>query len=534
MRLSICCLWVFLLFGQTEVSAELRIVNGERATLGNWPWMVAIFHSNSTPINAQFCGGSLIHPSWVLTASHCTDNETVKSIKVVLGRHTLSQNKVGQIIGIKKIIKHPGYNSNPTAPKDDIALLQLEKPYTQAAVLQVANRYSDSLKVGAFATVIGWGKTNPTDNNSYAESLRQTNVPIVANAVCNGPLSYRGDVRDTMFCAGFQDGHTDACVGDSGGPLVIQTETGWQQIGLVSWGESCAQPNFYGVYTRLSSYQDFISQYVCNSESGTSLSQLNVCTDNTTIFQNTHLTNISTRAPILGGANNVIVGFILEGTGTQQIVLRGWGLETRVDPMLILQKQLSDGNWQIVAGNNNWQKGARYPEIPSQMTSSFEANDAALFLELAAGVYTVNLSSVGQTGRGLVGVDAIDSNQNIKLINLSTRAPIKGGADNIVAGFIITGGGTQKILLRGWGLDAGVDPVLRLQKQLSSGTWNVIANNDDWQTDSRHAEIPNYMTANFKSNDAALLRDLQAGVYTVTLSSGDANGLGLVGVDALN
>jgi len=88
--------------------------------------------------------------------------------------------------------------------------------------------------------------------------------------------------------------------------------------------------------------------------------------------------------------------------------------------------------------------------------------------------------------------------------------------------------------LRGWGLDAGVDPVLRLQKQLSSGTWNVIANNDDWQTDSRHAEIPNYMTANFKSNDAALLRDLQAGVYTVTLSSGDANGLGLVGVDALN
>jgi len=246
------------------------------------------------------------------------------------------------------------------------------------------------------------------------------------------------------------------------------------------------------------------------------------------------LINISTRAPILGGANNVIAGFIIEGTGTQQIVLRGWGLEAGVDPMLTLQKQLSNGNWKIIAGNNNWQNGARYTAIPSQMTASFEANDAALLLDLAEGVYTVNLSSVAQTGRGLVGVDAIDSNQNIKLINLSTRAPIKGGADNVVAGFIITGGGTQKIVLRGWGLETGVNPKLTLQKQISNTQWKVIANNDNWQTDARHAEIPAYLTANFESNDAALLRDLQPGVYTVTLSSVGANGLGLVGVDALD
>ncbi|EDN66713.1 hypothetical protein BGP_5405 [Beggiatoa sp. PS] len=244
------------------------------------------------------------------------------------------------------------------------------------------------------------------------------------------------------------------------------------------------------------------------------------------------LINISTRAPILGGANNVIAGFIIEGTGTQQIVLRGWGLETGVDPMLTLQKQINN-QWNILASNNNWQRGARYLEIPSQMTTSFEANDAALLLDLAEGVYTVNLSSLGQTGRGLVGIDAIESNPNIKLINISTRAPIKGGADNVIAGFIIEGTGTQKIVLRGWGLEAGVNPKLQLQKQLN-GTWEIIASNDNWQTDARHAEIPNYMTANFESNDAALLRDLQPGVYTVTLSSVGANGLGLIGVDAID
>jgi len=246
----------------------------------------------------------------------------------------------------------------------------------------------------------------------------------------------------------------------------------------------------------------------------------------------TRLINLSTRAPILGGANNVIAGFIIEGTGTQQIVLRGWGLEAGVDPMLTLQKQVNN-QWSIVAGNNNWQRGSRYLEIPSQMTKSFETNDAALLLDLTAGVYTLNLSSVGKTGRGLVGVDAVGSNQNIKLINLSTRAPIKGGADNVVAGFIIEGTGTQKIVLRGWGLDAGVNPKLILQK-LSNETWQEVARNNDWRTDSRHAEIPAYMTANFESNDAALLRDLPVGVYTVTLSSVGINGLGLIGVDIID
>ncbi|EDN67785.1 hypothetical protein BGP_0364 [Beggiatoa sp. PS] len=104
----------------------------------------------------------------------------------------------------------------------------------------------------------------------------------------------------------------------------------------------------------------------------------------------------------------------------------------------------------------------------------------------------------------------------------------------MVAGFIIEGTGTQKIVLRGWGLEAGVDPVLRLQKQSASGTWDLIANNDNWKDDAGYAEIPDYMIANFEPNDAALLRNLQAGVYTVTLSSVGANGLGLLGVDAID
>jgi hypothetical protein len=111
---------------------------------------------------------------------------------------------------------------------------------------------------------MGWGSISKT-GNLYPDELRQTEVPITSNAVCNAPRSYPDKIDDKMLCAGYLQGGKDACVGDSGGPLVVTTSTGWKQVGIVSYGEGCALPNYYGVYTRVSPFQEFIKEHICST-----------------------------------------------------------------------------------------------------------------------------------------------------------------------------------------------------------------------------------------------------------------------------
>lgn len=266
MRQSILIWLLLILSVQATIAATPRIINGTRAKAGQWPWMVAIFNSESlSPFKGQFCAGSLIHPSWVLTSAHCTEGETVNSIKVLLGRDTLSDETTGEISEIKQIIIHPDYDYHPKNPSADVALLELAKPSTQP-ILRLAERYSDLIQPGELATIIGWGATRTSRYNPrYADSLQQATVPMVSNEVCNSPLSYNGDVQTTMLCAGYETGGIDACVGDSGGPMVIKTDQGWQQIGIVSWGEGCALPNYYGVYSRVPLFQEYITQTICKT-----------------------------------------------------------------------------------------------------------------------------------------------------------------------------------------------------------------------------------------------------------------------------
>jgi secreted trypsin-like serine protease len=87
--------------------------------------------------------------------------------------------------------------------------------------------------------------------------LREVTVPFVTNSICNDPLSYAGQVTANMICAGLAEGGKDSCQGDSGGPLVHLAAAD-RLVGIVSWGEGCANPGKYGVYTRIANFKPWV------------------------------------------------------------------------------------------------------------------------------------------------------------------------------------------------------------------------------------------------------------------------------------
>lgn len=103
--------------------------------------------------------------------------------------------------------------------------------------------------------VTGWGALS--ENGNSPDLLQKVEVPFVDNAKCK--QTYFGLNEQQMLCAGYEEGGKDACQGDSGGPMVFRYSSDqWVVAGVVSWGWGCARPNTPGVYTRVSSYAQWI------------------------------------------------------------------------------------------------------------------------------------------------------------------------------------------------------------------------------------------------------------------------------------
>jgi secreted trypsin-like serine protease len=121
-------------------------------------------------------------------------------------------------------------------------------------VLLESSEENLALTTGQMLWVTGWGATN--EGGLVVSRLNELSIPYVARETCNDPLSYNGQITESMICAG--KAGRDSCQGDSGGPLIIKRNGSAQLVGIVSWGEGCARPGKFGVYTRVPKFVSWI------------------------------------------------------------------------------------------------------------------------------------------------------------------------------------------------------------------------------------------------------------------------------------
>ncbi|XP_047500412.1 trypsin-1-like isoform X2 [Penaeus chinensis] len=233
-----------------------RIVGGVVTEKNEYPWLVGLSQSGDTS-NHPFCGGSVYNDVWVLTAAHCVDGSSPSSVEILYNMWDWTSSTATQIVkrSVAEIIMHPQYDSNTI--DNDIALIRVSSPVNLdlLGIMPVCLPSSTDSFANKNGIVTGWGTL--THGGNQPDQNYEVTVPIRTDSECIGSYGSEFTV-DNMICAGFPAGGSDSCQGDSGGPLTVDVNGQHYLAGIVSWGYGCASAGYYGVYTNVPNYLNFI------------------------------------------------------------------------------------------------------------------------------------------------------------------------------------------------------------------------------------------------------------------------------------
>jgi secreted trypsin-like serine protease len=202
------------------------------------------------------CTGTLVSPTTIVTAGHCSSITGVAEptpigqpgqlIDVTLGSNKIDD-PAGEHPAVSQVIVQDDYLFT-NGSSNDVALLKLATPSAQTPVKIAGSGEESSWAPGTLATIAGFGVT--TEGGDQPDVLQEAQVPITTDAYATQAYGTGYDPV-TMIAAGFPQGGVDTCQGDSGGPLLVNAPGGLRLVGDTSFGDGCAQPGKPGVYGRV-------------------------------------------------------------------------------------------------------------------------------------------------------------------------------------------------------------------------------------------------------------------------------------------
>ncbi|XP_041836644.1 trypsin-like isoform X3 [Melanotaenia boesemani] len=202
--LCLCFVLLDLTTVHSRVLMQGRIVGGYTAAPNSIKYIVSLQSTSGQ----HFCGGSLVHRYWVLTAAHC--NIGKDQMMIVAGDYKVNIFEgTEQYAKPHRLVVHPLYNRSTN--NADIMLIKLQAPMILNKFVSLAPlpRQGTGVVEGHVCRVSGWGY-NSLSGGQVPVTLRTVTVPIVSAARCNNSDSFNGNITANMICAGHRAGGKDA------------------------------------------------------------------------------------------------------------------------------------------------------------------------------------------------------------------------------------------------------------------------------------------------------------------------------------
>jgi hypothetical protein len=205
------------------------------------------------------------------------------------------------------------------------------------------------------------------------------------------------------------------------------------------------------------------------------------------------------------------------------------------DPFL----ELRAASGELLASNDNWQDSPNKQAIIDSTIAPANPLESAILATLPANgsSYTAIVRGVNNgTGIGVVEVYDLDTSVNSKLANISTRGLVQTGDDVLIAGTIVVGQSSQKVIIRALGPSVPVpgklaNPTLELRD--SNGV--LLEANDNWKDSPNKQAIIDSTIPPTNDLESAIVRTLPPAAYTaIVRGAGGTTGIAVVEVYALN